>query len=411
MMNGWANVNNPGVDYDYNDYISTGSNRKPFKDAWQPRLGFSYDLFGDQRHVIFGGAGRAYDRNVFDYLALERSKGAFPSFTYQFNSPNHACTVGTGNCIAWDPAYYDRQNLYALISGPSRSGAEVDLINNELKVPYSDQLSLGMRNIVTVGGHDWNTSAAVAYIESHDGILFTLGNRNPDGSYHAPGATFGSAPWGQPLPGYGSLILADNAVETRITQLLLSVDKPFTEESPWGFTMAYTYSDAKENRGNAANSDEHYSFDYPNLDNVQFVRSVGISKHRFVATGIAEYWGLQFSAKLTVASPPGKDALNCYFVDGCANGYFETLYFSPSRQRQLDLAVQKEWDTGTDLKLRIRGDVFNVTNDRSYVNFNTNRGDVQNGTLVPNPAFGERSNQEILANLPRTFKLSFGLHW
>ncbi|MBD9368925.1 TonB-dependent receptor [Xanthomonas sp. XNM01] len=410
-LRGWANVNNPGVDYDYNDYISTGSNRKPFKDAWQPRLGFSYDLFGDQRHVIFGGAGRAYDRNVFDYLALERSKGAFPSFTYQFNSPNHACTVGTGNCIAWDPAYYDRQNLYALISGPSRSGAEVDLINNELKVPYSDQLSLGMRNIVTVGGHDWNTSAAVAYIESHDGILFTLGNRNPDGSYHAPGATFGSAPWGQPLPGYGSLILADNAVETRITQLLLSVDKPFTEESPWGFTMAYTYSDAKENRGNAANSDEHYSFDYPNLDNVQFVRSVGISKHRFVATGIAEYWGLQFSAKLTVASPPGKDALNCYFVDGCANGYFETLYFSPSRQRQLDLAVQKEWDTGTDLKLRIRGDVFNVTNDRSYVNFNTNRGDVQNGTLVPNPAFGERSNQEILANLPRTFKLSFGLHW
>ncbi|WP_293716658.1 TonB-dependent receptor [Stenotrophomonas sp. UBA7606] len=410
-LRGWANVNNPNVDYDYNDYISTGKNRKPFKDAWQPRLGFSYDLFNDQRHVIFGGVGRAYDRNVFDYIALERSKGAFPSFTYRFNTPNHPCDVGVGNCIAFDPSYYDRENLYALIAGPSRAGAEVDLINNDLKVPYSDQVSLGMRNIVQVGGQDWNTSAAVAYIESHDGILFTLGNRRADGSYHGPGASFGSSPWGDPLPGYGNIIKADNGVETRITQVLLSADKPFTSESPWGVTLAYTYSDAKENRGNAANSDEHYSFDYPNLDDVAFVPSVGISKHRFVATGIVEYWGLQFSAKLTVASPPGKDSLNCYFVDGCNNGYFETLYFSPSRQRQLDLAIQKEWDTGTDLKLRVRGDVFNVTNDRSYTNFNTNRGDYQNGVAVPNPNFGKRSNDEILANLPRTFKLSFGLHW
>ncbi|WP_305804613.1 TonB-dependent receptor [Stenotrophomonas sp. YIM B06876] len=410
-LRAWPNVNNANVDYDYNDYISTGHNRKPFKDAWQPRLGFSYDLFNDQRHVIFGGVGRAYDRNVFDYIALERSKGAFPSFTYQFNTPNHPCSVGVGNCLAFNPAYFDRDTLYALIAGPSRAGAEVDLINNELKVPYSDQLSLGMRNIVTVGGNEWNTSVAVAHIESHDGILFTLGNRRPDGSYHGPGASFGSAPWGDGLPGYGSIIKADNGVETRITQLLLSVDKPFTHESPWGFTVAYTYSDAKENRGNAANSDEHYSFDYPNLDNVAFVRSVGISKHRLVATGIAEYWGLQFSAKLTLASAPGKDGLNCYFIDGCANGYFETLYFSPARQRQLDLAVQKEWDTGTDLKLRIRGDVFNVTNDHSFTNFNTNRGDYRNGVAVPNPDFGKRSNDEILGNLPRTFKLSFGLHW
>jgi outer membrane receptor protein involved in Fe transport len=406
-LRGWSNINQPGVDYDYNDYISTGRNRKPFKNAWQPRLGFSYDLAGDQRHVIFGGAGRAYDRNVFDYLALEQSKGAFPSFTYQFNTPNHPCAVGTGNCIEFDPALYNRENLYALISGPTRAGAEVDLVRNDLKVPYSDQVSLGIRNVVTMGGADWNTSAAVAYIESHDGILFTLGNRRPDGSYHAPGATFGGSPWDNPLPGYGNLILASNGIETRLSQLLLSLEKPFRADSPWGITMAYTYSDAKENRGNAANSDEHYSFDYPNLDDVAFVRSVGISKHRLVTTGIAEYWGVQFSAKLTLATPPGKDGLNCFTPTGCANGAFETYYFSPSRVRQLDLAVQKEWDTGTDLRLRIRGDVLNVTNDHSFTNYVTDRGD-QNG---PNPNFGQRSNDEILGNLPRTFKLSFGISW
>src|SRR3546814_564097 len=68
-LRGWTNIQN--ADYDIEDYISTGGNRDNFKSAWQPRFGFSYDLFGDQEHVIFGGAGRAYDRNIFDYMARE----------------------------------------------------------------------------------------------------------------------------------------------------------------------------------------------------------------------------------------------------------------------------------------------------------------------------------------------------
>ncbi len=43
-------------------------------DAFQPRFGFSYDFGGDQQHVIFGGAGRAYDRTLYDYLQLEQTK-------------------------------------------------------------------------------------------------------------------------------------------------------------------------------------------------------------------------------------------------------------------------------------------------------------------------------------------------
>ncbi len=35
-----------------NDYISNGNNRSAYKNEWQPRLGFSYDLNGDEEHVI-----------------------------------------------------------------------------------------------------------------------------------------------------------------------------------------------------------------------------------------------------------------------------------------------------------------------------------------------------------------------
>src|SRR5262249_40541961 len=42
-------------------YFSNGSQRKAFKDEFQPRLGFTYDIKGDSRMVVFGGFGRYYD--------------------------------------------------------------------------------------------------------------------------------------------------------------------------------------------------------------------------------------------------------------------------------------------------------------------------------------------------------------
>src|SRR5450432_1099417 len=57
-----------------NDYISTGNNRKAPKDEFQPRLGFSYDLNGDEEHVIHGGIGRSYDRDLYTAIQLEETK-------------------------------------------------------------------------------------------------------------------------------------------------------------------------------------------------------------------------------------------------------------------------------------------------------------------------------------------------
>lgn len=409
-LRGWSNLDN--TDYDIENYISDGSNRSTFDGAWQPRLGFSYDLTGDERHVIFGGAGRSYDRNLFDVLALEQSKSTFPRYTLRFNTAANPCTVGTNNCFDFDPSFYDPQTLYALVAANPNFGAEVNLINNKLDTPYSDQYSLGMRNAITLWGHDWNTSVAVARIESHDGILFRLGNRYPDGTFYGPGRTFGGAPFGNPIPGFGTLIVADNAIETRTNQLLLSADKPFTSESRWGVTLAYTYTDAEENRSGAADRDERYTFDYASLDDAPWVDSIGVSKHRFVGTGIVDIGaGLTFSTKLTLASPPAKDVLNCLApvpagIDGCGNARFEGGYFDDAKFRQWDIALEKVWDTGTDLKLRVRADVLNVTNAKNYTDFGTFRG--LNG--VENDSYGERTGDGIVFPT-RTFKLSMGFSW
>lgn len=409
-LRGWSNLQGPNVDYDIEDYISTGNNRDAFDGAWQPRVGFSYDLFSNERHVIFGGAGRSYDRNLFDYLALEQSKSTFPRYAFSFNTTDHPCTVGVGNCLAWDPSYLDPAALQALVASNPNLGAEVNLISNDIKTPYSDQFSIGMRNVFAVAGNDWISSATLAHIRSYDGIVFTLGNRWPDGSFRNPAnpnATWGGQPWGFPIPGYGTLILADNGIETKVNQLLLSLEKPFSRESPWGFTVAYTYSDAKENRLNAANSDEHYLFDYPNLDGQPFLRSIGIPKHRVVATGIYEALGVTLSGKLTLASPTPKDAVNCFNAASFDNCFFDP--YTPSDTigfKQFDVAVRKEWDTGAGIKFYVRGDLFNAFNWRNYTDYDTWRG----GPGSANPNFGERSGNGTVWP-PRMLKVSVGFSW
>ena len=86
---------------DVNKYISTGNNRDAYDGAIQPRVGFSYDFSEDESFVLFGGAGRAYDRNVFDYLALERSKGTFPTYECRLQRPGHIRARRRRDANAW----------------------------------------------------------------------------------------------------------------------------------------------------------------------------------------------------------------------------------------------------------------------------------------------------------------------
>jgi outer membrane receptor protein involved in Fe transport len=398
-LRNWTNIQN--TDYDIENFISDGSNRDAFKDAWQPRVGFSYDVAGDEEHVVFGGAGRAYDRNLFDYLALERLKGTFPSYTFNFNTPGHPCTGAT--CLEWDPSYFDPDNLAALVAANPNLGGEVNMIANDLKTPYSDQFSIGMRNVLG----DWNNSVTLSHIRSHDGIVFTLGNRYPDGSFRPQGTTWGGQPWGFPIPGYGTLILADNGIETRLNSLLVALDKPYTVESGWGVTIAYTFSDAEENRPNAASADEHYLFDYADVDQVGWKRSVGIARHRLVTTGIVSgWWDMVYSAKLTLESPSTYDAVNCFNASDFNHCFFDPLTPSGSfGRRQLDLAASKDWAFGDGYALNFRIDVLNVFNHRNWNEFDNWRG----GPNEPNPGFGNRG--EGIALPTRTVKLSMGFRW
>ncbi len=407
-LRAYPNINNANVDYDIEDYISTGSNRSAFKGAWQPRLGFSYDLTGDERAVVFGGAGRSYNRNQFDTLSYEQYRLAFQRYQFYFDTPGHACNDPDRPrepCIPFDPSLFDAEALNALIVPGTNFGSEVFLINNDIKTPYSDQFSLGIRNAFPMFGAEWNSSATLLHVRSEDGLSIAIGNRRPDGTFFPPGVTLGNVPGGD-LPGYQRFFLLDNGLRTRLNSLLLSLEKPYTRDSGWGVTFAYTYSEAKENRTGDLFNDV---FDYRNIDDARFIGSVGVPRHRIVSTGIVDFLGFTASAKLTYESPTGNKGLDCFDgfdPGGCSNALYRTYYFSEQDFFQLDLSLQREWNTGTDLRFRIRGDVLNVTNQRNYTQFGNFRG----VNREQNEDFGQRTGLDITGPT-RSFKLSFGVDW
>jgi outer membrane receptor protein involved in Fe transport len=385
----------PNVSLDINDYISDGSNREAQKDAIQPRLGFSYDIGGDQEHVFFGGAGRAYDRTLYDYLQLEQTKFTLATTEVRINTADHPCVVNGTSCVTWNPQFAsDPAALPALLNGMA---GEVNLINNDLKVPYSDQFSLGMRNRLG----DWNTSASVSRIHSKDGFVFTLANRYPNGDFWQNRGQ----PWGNSPPGLaGVLLVGDNGIETKSTQVLLSAEKPWTEGSRWGTTFSYTFTDATQNR----DINEHYLFDASSIREFPFIVSNAASKHRFVATGSwTAPWGLTFAGKFTWATPLPRNAIGCLsgtatFPSGapCTAVAYDV---GGTGYQSLDLQVTKNFEIRDFAGFYLRLDGLNLTNERNLVDFIDNTG--PNG-LITGGRYNPNGN---ITGVPRTLRASFGV--
>jgi outer membrane receptor protein involved in Fe transport len=373
-----------------NDYISTGSNRKAFSKAWAPRLGFSYDLFGDKQHVVFGGAGRSYDRNIFDVLQLERTKGTFPTYNIGIlGDPNYTnCAVPSSTCVAWNPNFARPGGLAQFATG---QGREIDLLKNDLKTPYSDQFSLGIRDAIGI----WQTEVTLSRIEHKNGFVWLLGNRRPDGLFYAPGTNAGP-PYGNGVPGYGNLILGTNGVKTITNALLLKADKPWSRESGWGATFAYTYSQSKENHN--SQDDSSYALDYPTVATIPMLPSTVVPRHKLVATGSYDLpYGVLLSGKLTLASPKP-----IYGFD-CTNQECRAETVNGNSFRQVDLLIAKAFDLGQGIRMVLRADVLNLFDYRNWDTYNVAWGG-PNQPSIPTPT-------GTLAGPTRTIKVGMSMNW
>ena len=395
------------ADYNIRDYISTGSEREPFLGAFQPRLGFSYLLDQEGRFTVFGGYGRSYDRNRFDFLQQEVSRGSFETVTFNFpGDPRNNCTPNGVTCLPWDPVYLTEAGRDQLLAGLTQigGGGEFRFIKNDLKIPYSDQFSLGLRGRFGA----LTAETGFSYVATRDGFVWLLGNRNPDGSFFLPdnpnsATDTPNSPFGAAPPGYGSIIIGDNGAETDTRSLYLKLTKAYTQSSPWSLDATYTYSDAEENRNTTDTG--AFSLDFPTIGDYPVVRALGVPRHRFIAAGSVDLpWDFTLAAKFLIQSQVPVRAL----VGSAVPYDREVVVGVPAGdgarwgKRQLDLSLTKyvglPWLTD-ETQLRFRVDVIHALNDKNFVNYVSN----------PNASdYLQQSGLSVGGNPPRTIKLTAG---
>lgn len=339
------------------DYIADGNSRKAFTGAWQPRVGFSYDLKGDRSSVIFGGVGRAYDRAMANHALDEMQKNAQPN-------------------------------------------GEIWLIKNDHKMPFTDQFSLGLRQAVGT----WNAEVAVTRSHAKNQFNWFGGNRDANGGF----ATQSSIDplWGGP-DGYGTLILGDFVTQARTDVLYVKADKPYTLESGWTASVAYTYSDAKTTHRSWTNDIFNWTYGRPGQGG--WKPSLDVDKHRLVATGLTDKlipWGVMLSGKMTYASGRIRQ------LTDCSAGWDKCVYRVGDKDdiTTVDMGLAKFFQFPFG-KLTVRLDVLNLFNNLAYSGYDDwigGPGNPQNSYGGDNANLGTPNSR---AGTMRTYKLGLAFSW
>lgn len=327
------------------NYFSNGNSREPYKDAIQPRVGFTYDIKGDSKSVIFGGAGRYYDRLFLNAALDERYRLQYPVYRIEF-SPNGQPRNG-GATVKWDPSYLTPAGLNTLIANGS-ARPEIFLLWNDTKPPYSNQFNIGYRQALG----SWLGSISYNGVRGYRGFTWLS----------ASGLCCSAI-----VPGFGNVIISDpEGKRYWYDGVFLTFDRPYS--NGWGAHFAWTHADAKQT-GN-----DLFSLDFPTASTYPKHAVPGSERDRIVATGI---WALPFDARFsTILSFGSGGAANLLdFSKGFSlqnridsRAYAGTLYPKKTwgfADRSVDFRLQKDIPIA-GMSIGFTAEVFNAFNWANY---------------------------------------------
>jgi hypothetical protein len=344
--------------FDPENYISDGNNRDPFTGAFAPRLGFSYDLRGDQRTVIFGGIGRYYDRNNFNNTQDELSRSINPIGLFRF-SDDGAPRSGQPT-VPFNPSYLTREGLLALRATAQSGLPELFAVKNDAKPPVNDQASLGVRQ--RFGAVLATLSAS--YQRGRNGYTHLFATRQNNG--------LGNCCNTDPVRpfGFANVLIGYDGLDTRYKALFFTLEKNYTEASGYGFNIAYTLSKGEQN-GN-----DLFSLDGITPDDYGWRPRPGDERHRLVLSGILDLpLGFQISTLTTLGSG------RAYQVTDATEGFdvgrlrFTAAY--PEKNClglfafcEVNLSLIKHFSVfGNKDRLEFAVDLLNAFNNKNYEGF------------------------------------------
>lgn len=390
--------------FDPEDYISDGTDRKPFKGAIAPRFGFSWDINDDQSTVIFGGAGRYYDRNNFNNTVDELSRSINPIGRFRFSadgSPRDGQPT-----VAWNPSYLTRDGLRALVNAnPSVALPELFAVKNNARPPVNDQFSFGVRQRVGV----FEASVTGSYQRGRNGYTNIFATRQNNGL----GNCCNTAPV---IPfGYSNVIVGLDGLDTRYKALFVTLDKNYTKSSGWGLNIAYTLGKAEQNGGDL------FSLDALTPDAYGWRNSPGDERHRLVVSGIVDLpAGFQFSTISTLGSGQAYQVVDSTAGASAGASLFTARY--PEKncikgvaafcEVNLTLANRiKPFGADSAHEIELAIDVLNAFNNKNFEGFDGGFNNTINpatGQVIDPLLPADAQNATGLLTLPRRIQFRVG---
>jgi hypothetical protein len=344
--------------FDPENYITDGNDRDPYAGAIAPRLGFSYDLFGDQRTVIFGGVGRYFDRNNFNNTQDELSRFINPIGVFRFSEDG---TPRSGlPTVAWEPRFLTREGLLELRATAQAGLPELFAVPNDAKPPVNDHASLGIRQKFGA----FQASVTASYQRGRRGYTNLFATRQNNGLGNCCD-TSTVVPFG-----FSNVLIGYDGLDTRYKALYFTLDKYYTQASGWGINIAYTLSKGEQN------GRDLFSLDGLVPDDYGWRPRPGDERHRIVLSGIVDLpFGFQLSTLTTLGSG------RAYLVTDATNG-FDTgaLRFTAAYPEEnclglfafceVNLSLIKHFSIfGDEDRLEFAVDLLNAFNNKNYEGF------------------------------------------
>jgi hypothetical protein len=343
-------------------YFTDGDDRKPFLGAIQPRLGFSYALDSQQRTAVFGGWGLFYDRQLFDHALEESFALQHPSYTLFFALPGE---TPTGNQIAWDERYLtDRNALRELIGDTRFNTPEVKLLPNDLRPPRAQHFNLGVRH--AFGSIE--ASAAYTGVRSDGVLTFYWANQDftcPERSFAVAGCFQNRG-----IPGWGTILMADDAGKTWYDALQIKVDRPYRGNVEtgrgWGAGLAVTVAERETQGFNDL-------FTFPNATDYPRQKR-NDEPLRIVGNWIVDMpwlWGVQFSGLVNLGTGTRLDVggrfdcnndATCFAGGGFAPEKHSFIIPDAFAYRMVDVRLRKDFLRARGNRVGVSAEVFNLFN-------------------------------------------------
>lgn len=385
-----AALNGPDF-FPVDQYLTNGKQRPVFLGAIQPRIGFAYDVRGNGNTIVFGGAGRYYDRTLYNTGVDERYRLQYQVRTFEFSadgSPRNGQPT-----IAWRPEYLSKQGLDSLIASGQAPAPEIYLLKNDLKPLHTDQYSAGVRQQMG----PVSASLTFTHIRSENGVGFYPANRMATGNRDF-----------LPTPGgFGNVLIAVDDRSSYYTGIQVTAEKPYSDELSgygihWGASLAYTFGVAQE-RGDT------FNFDYPTVKDSPLVPTANDERHRLVISGIV---GLPLDFKLSTLITLGSGLP--FTVSDASKGFGPTEFVLRRNGgraegliqfQQVDLRLTKEFTIAKGHRASVFAECFNLFN---ATNFGGYDGFIPPASDPPNTNFGKPST---LIGPPRSVQVGLSYNF